>query len=248
MGIDFTDGQVRIDSSTEADELRRTLKAHEPWRHKIDFTGGISTADFQTFTPFNATPSRKIQLAERRAGSLAGHKRALDLGCNAGYNSLYLASRYGMQVLGVDHSGRHVQVAQELARLAGVPGCSFQQGDAETFRDAEGFDLIIHFGTLYHLKNPVRAIENALANLKPGGTLLIETQLQGLPWSRKAAFIHGYRGDTSNWWALGERSVKDICAIFGARAERIGRRHLTGFRLQTRAFFKVTKPAAAGTR
>lgn len=243
MGIDFTDGQVLIDAAVDADELRRTLKAHEPWRHKIDFAGGISTADFQTFKPFNANPSRKIQLAERRAGPLAGYKRALDVGCNAGYNSLYLASRYGMQVVGIDHSPRHVQVATAMARLAGIGGCRFQQGDAETFSDPEGFDLIVHFGTLYHLKNPVRAIETALANLKPGGLLLIETQLYGLPWSRKSAFIHGYRGDTSNWWALGERTVQDICSIFGARAERIGRRHATRYFLQTRAFFKVTKPA-----
>jgi SAM-dependent methyltransferase len=150
-----------------------------------------------------------------------------------------------MQVLGVDRSPRHIQVAQQLAGLAAVAGCRFQQADAESFRDPEGFDLILHFGTLYHLKNPVQALETALANLKPGGMLLMETQLYGFPWSRKAAFIHGYRGDTSNWWALGERSVKDICALSGARAERIGRRHMTRFLLQTRAFFKVTKPGAA---
>jgi SAM-dependent methyltransferase len=243
MGIDFTGGQVLIDTAVDADELRRTLKAHEPWRHRIDFRGGISSADFETFKPFNSTPSKKIQLVERSVGPLSGYKRALDIGSNAGYNSLYLAARYGMQVVGVDHSARHVQVAQELARLSGVPDCRFVQGDAETFRDPEGFDLILHFGTLYHLKNPVRAIETALANLKPGGMMLIETQLYGLPWSRKSAFIHGYRGDKTNWWALGEQSLKDICAIFGGRAERIGRHHLTRFFLQTRAHFRVDKPA-----
>lgn len=243
MAIDFTAGRMRIDTAVDPERLRRILKAHEPWRHRIDFSGGISTADFRTSRPFSATPSRKVQLAERHVGPLAGYKRALDVGCNAGYNSLYLASRYGTQVLGLDHEPRHVRVSQELAEVASVPGCHFQQGDAETFRDPAGFDLILHFGTLYHLRNPVRALETALANLRPGGLMLIETQLYGFPWSRKAAFIHGYRGDRSNWWALGERALKDICAVFGAEAHRIGRHHLTRYWLQTRALFSVERPA-----
>lgn len=243
MAIDFTAGGMRIDTAVAPERVRDFLKAHEPWRHRIDFSGGVSTVDFRTIPPFSATPCRKIQLAERHVGPLSGYKRALDVGCNAGYNSLYLASRYGMQVLGLDHLPRHVQVSQALAEVAGVQGCTFQQGDAESFRDPAGFDLILHFGTLYHLRNPVRALETALANLKPGGLMLIETQLHGLPWSRTSAFIHGYHGDNSNWWALGEGALKDICAIFGADARRLGRHHLTRHWLQTRALFRVDKPA-----
>lgn len=246
MAIDFREGRVRIETPVDTAPLRRLLTAHEPWRHRIDFSGGISTADFRTAQPFSATPCRKIQLAERYVGELSGHQRALDVGCNAGYNSLYLASRYGMQVLGLDNLPRHIQVATELAQIAGVGGCRFQQGDAESFRDPEGFDLILHFGTLYHLKNPVRALETALANLRPGGLMLIETQLYGFPWSRKAAFIRGYRGDNSNWWALGEAALKDICGALGAEARRIGRHHLTRHWLQTRALFRVDKAVGGG--
>ena len=245
MAIDFQGGRVYIDTAVPEDEVRRVLKQHEPWRHKLDFSCGVSTADLQTFSPFNATPSRKIQLLERRIGALSGYRRALDVGCNAGYNSLYLASRYGTEVVGMDHSSRHVQVATDMTRLASVGGCRFVQGDAETFRDPAGFDLILHFGTLYHLKNPVQAIENALANLRPGGVLLLETQLYGSRWNRGATFIHGLRGDKSNWWALGERSVVDICASLGAEARRVSRRyHLLPRLLHTRAFFKITKSQA----
>ena len=243
MGVDFTAGRVRIDAPLDPAELHRVLMTHEPWRHRIDFAGGVSTADFRTIRPFSSTPCRKIQLAERHVGPLSAYRRALDVGCNAGYNSLYLASRYGMQVLGLDQLSRHVQAAAELVRLAGVPGCRFQQGDAESFHDPDGFDLILHFGTLYHLKNPVLALEAALANLRPGGLLLVETQLYGFPWSRKAAFIRGLRGDDSNWWALGEATLKDICTALGARATRIGRHHLTRHWLQTRALFRVHKSA-----
>ena len=60
-----------------------------------------------------------------------------------------------------------------MARFASVETCRFLQDDAETFRDPEGFDLIIHFGTLYHLPDPVLALQTTLANLRPGGLLLL---------------------------------------------------------------------------
>jgi len=71
MAIDFQGGRVYIDTAVPEDEVRRVLKQHEPWRHKLDFSCGVSTADLQTFSPFNATPSRKIQLLERRIGALS---------------------------------------------------------------------------------------------------------------------------------------------------------------------------------
>ncbi|HEY1773833.1 MAG TPA: class I SAM-dependent methyltransferase [Gammaproteobacteria bacterium] len=244
MSIDFAAGRIVIDACAAEEEVRSTLKRYAPWRHRIDFSCGASSADFETFRPFNSTPIRKIQIAERCVGPLSGCVRALDVGCNAGYNSLYLASRYGMQVVGVDNSPRHIQVATDMARLAGVETCRFVQDDAETFRDQEGFDLIIHFGTLYHLKDPVRALEAALANLRPGGMLLLETQLSGSRWSRGAVFINGLRGDTSSWWALGERALVDMCRALGADVRRVSRRyHLLPRSLHTRAFFKITKPA-----
>jgi SAM-dependent methyltransferase len=247
MGVDFTAGRILIDACVGEGEVRRTLKRYEPWRHRIDFSCGASSADFKTFEPFNSTPIRKIQIAERCVGVLAGYVRALDVGSNAGYNSLYLASRYGMQVVGVDHSPRHIKAATDMARLAGIDTCRFVQDDAETFRDPAGFDLIIHFGTLYHLKDPVQALRTALANLRPDGMLLLETQLSGSRWNRGATFIHGLRGDTSNWWALGERALVDICRTLGADARRVSRRyHLLPRSLQTRAFFKISKPAAEG--
>ena len=119
MGVSFEKSGFLIDAAVGEEEVRRVLKAHEPWRHKIDFTSGVSTADFKTFKPFNDMPTSKIQFVEEEIGPLQGHQRALDMGCNAGYNSIYLAARYGMEVLGVDSSERHIAVATELARQIG---------------------------------------------------------------------------------------------------------------------------------
>ena len=245
MGASFDKGRFLIDAAVDAEEVRRVLQAYAPWRHRIDFSCGVSSADFETFKPFNDTPTSKILSVEHELGPLTGFKRALDIGCNAGYNSIYLAERHGMEVVGMDFSDRHVKVATELARLTGTRSCSFLQGNAETFVDPKGFDLVVHFGTLYHLKNPVLALETALKNLRPGGMLLIETQLYGWPWETRAKFIYGLGGDNTNWWALGERSLLRICEVLGARAERVGHRHRLRTFHQYRAYFKVVKPKAA---
>lgn len=242
MGVSFAGGGFLIDSPMDQEAARQVLEPHAPWRHKIDFSCGVSSADFETFKPFNPAPTAKIQQLEEDLGPLSGFGRALDVGCNAGYNSIYLAARYGTEVVGFDNYGRHVQVATELARLAGVSNCSFLRNNAETFLDPAGFDLIIHFGTLYHLRNPVRAIETALKNLRPGGTLIIETQVYGWPWETRAQFIYGLGGDTSNWWALGEKSLLQICSILGVEAHRVGRRHRVPQFRQYRAFFRLIKP------
>lgn len=246
MGVSFDNGGFLIDAAVDKEEVRRVLKAHEPWRHLISFSNGVSTLEFDNFEPFDAKPTYTIQIAERKLGPLSGYKRALDMGCNAGHNSFYLAARYGTEVVGVDISERHLKVATELARLADIGHCSFLRGSAETFVDPKGFDLIIHFGTLYHLKNPVMALETALKNLRPGGLMLLETHAYGGRGEMRAKLINGLGGDKSNWWALGERAVVELCAIFGARAERVNKHPMPMRRFfrQSRIIFKVTKQPA----
>jgi 2-polyprenyl-3-methyl-5-hydroxy-6-metoxy-1,4-benzoquinol methylase len=102
-------------------------------------------------------------LAEFAGGKL------LDVGCNSGYNSLYAAARFGMTSTGIDVLPRHIEVSRFLSELAGIPA-DFLLGTAENFSRPEQFDLILHFGTLYHLPNPVLSLTLAFENLKPGGT------------------------------------------------------------------------------
>ncbi len=242
MSVAFVDSTLLIDTKMDTAELREFLRSCEPWRHKINFTSGISTTDFKTTVPMNNTPLSKILHVERNMGELKGFTRALDVGSNAGYNSIYLAERYGTETVGIDFSERHIQVSTLLARLAGIGKCSFKRGDAETYLEPEGFDLVIHFGTLYHLKNPVLAIETALKNLRPGGLLLLETQTYGPPEETRAEFIHMLGGDHTNWWALGEASIVRICDTLGADVAVVGKRVPSKLAEgQSRVIFKITK-------
>jgi SAM-dependent methyltransferase len=246
MGVSFEkNGTLLIDSDEDPSAIRQFLRSYEPWRHKIDFTGGISTTDFRQKKLLNNNPLSKIMRVEELIGGFGAFRRALDVGSNAGYNSIYLAEKHGMHVVGIDYWDRHVAVSKRLAQLAGTRNCSFKQVDSESYIDDADFDLIIHFGTLYHLKNPILALQTALANLRSGGTLLIETQVYGAPEETRSAYIQNLHGDISNWWALGQAALVDILKMLGTDVEIIGDRYKLPVPDQYRIFVKAVKTDAS---
>jgi len=81
---------------------------------------------------------------------------ALDAGCGVGFFSQTL-SECGLNVCGFD--GRAENVTEARRRFPRIP---FEQGDIEnrTILQLGRFDLVLCFGLLYHLENPVLAIRN----------------------------------------------------------------------------------------
>ena len=155
MKLDVKNRVLTLPTSLSPDELREKLRKWEPWMIRIDFTNGVSTSECKQLTPFADYPLGKFGVVEGALplAEFAGGK-LLDVGCNSGYNSLYAAARYGMTSTGIDVFPRHIEVSRFLSELAGIPA-DFLLGNAENFSRPEQFDLILHFGTLYHLPNPV---------------------------------------------------------------------------------------------
>ena len=123
---------------------------------------------WRRMTPWDTgvTPP-ELRAAVEGAGALAAG-RALDIGCGAGTNALYLAQR-GWDVTGVDFAGPAIARAQALLRAArrdpaDVPGRTLQarfiRGDAAQLR-AEGvegpFSLIYDIGCLHGIQPEYRA-------------------------------------------------------------------------------------------
>jgi 2-polyprenyl-3-methyl-5-hydroxy-6-metoxy-1,4-benzoquinol methylase len=200
---------------------RAFLQRHEPWRMELQFDSGPRASEGATFEPFNPAPLNKLRiLMEHIPREALERTRVLDVGFNAGYNSLFLAQSFGASVTAIDISPKHKSVADELAAMIGVK-VEFLLASAEDFERKDVFDLILHLGTLYHLANPVRSLERCFRSLRKNGWFALETicyRASADPAVCK--WIRGFAGDRSNFWALGEGAIVSIagyCGITGLR-------------------------------
>ena len=115
-------------------------------------------------SPFLAAEIKKIQ-------RLAPGKRALDIACGEGRNSVFLA-QHGFLVTGLDISDVGLDKGMRRAAAAGVP-VDFRQVDLDDYRFTEQFDLIINFNFLLR-----GLIPNEVDALSPGGLLIIDTIME----------------------------------------------------------------------
>jgi SAM-dependent methyltransferase len=131
--------------------------------------------------------------------------RALDLGCAAGRNAVYLAE-LGCGVWAVDLSG--AMVTRTRARLAEILGSEEAERrvrvgpmDDLAWAPAGSFDLVVALGILHCAQSGAewsRAVSEVARVLRPGGQLLVsaftpETDLAGTG-IRPAGAAHVYEG------------------------------------------------------
>ncbi|HET8897906.1 MAG TPA: methyltransferase domain-containing protein [Rhodanobacteraceae bacterium] len=90
-----------------------------------------------------------------------------------------MAARGADEVLGVDARAEHVADASLIRDALGLSRLRFQQSDVHTLDTAAlgRFDLVLLFGLIYHLENPVGALRIARELTAPGGVCVIETQI-----------------------------------------------------------------------
>lgn len=111
-----------------------------------------------------------VQLIDRFDRELPGRK-ALDIACGEGRNSLFLARR-GYRVTAVDISDAGIEKGSRLARRERLP-ITFLEIDLDLSPLPEGpFDLIL---TMNYLKRSL--IPEKVERLTPGGMLLFDTIL-----------------------------------------------------------------------
>jgi|WetSurMetagenome_2_1015567.scaffolds.fasta_scaffold120321_2 tellurite methyltransferase len=102
--------------------------------------------------------------------ALAPGKKALDIACGEGRNSIFLA-RNGFEVTGIDISEEGLAKAGQWAKAAGLV-VAFRCIDLETFAFSESYDLIINFNFLLRSLVPL-----TVDALNPGGVIVFDTIL-----------------------------------------------------------------------
>lgn len=107
--------------------------------------------------------------------------RILDLGCGFGETTLRLAEMVGADgsALGIDVSEPFVELARKEAEEAGVANVEYLCADVQTLELPREFDFAFARMGLMFFANPVAALRNVAAALKPGGRLC------AVVWRRK---------------------------------------------------------------
>jgi tRNA (mo5U34)-methyltransferase len=102
---------------------------------------------------------------------------AVDLACHQGWFSLQLARAGFGSVAAIDARAEHVADADLLAKVYGLSAIAPRQRDvfALTPQQDGTHDLVLMFGLLYHLENPVGALRVARSLTKTA--CVIETQV-----------------------------------------------------------------------
>ena len=102
---------------------------------------------------------------------LGPDKRVLDIAAGQGTSGIYLAQRFGCEVIGVDYGSALVREAARAAEAASVADrVCFEQGDAENLIFADGqFDAVICECAFCTFPNKRAAAGEFARMLRPGG-------------------------------------------------------------------------------
>lgn len=128
----------------------------EPIRPTTEITIKLTAFDRKEYRALIEAREQTLRQIVKRLKPALGLSNAVDVGCGVGFFSQTLAE-CGLQVCGFDARAQNVTEARR--RFPGIP---FEQADIEDREISRlgQFDLVLCFGLLYHLENPLQAIRN----------------------------------------------------------------------------------------
>ncbi len=105
-------------------------------------------------------------------------KVVADIGCSNGYYMFRMTADAPRFVLGFEPFLQHYFAFQTLNRLGGFANLAIETLGVEHIHlFKQSFDVIFLMGILYHHASPITILRNVKEALKPGGTLIVESQI-----------------------------------------------------------------------
>lgn len=204
-----------MDRKELLDEVRRIN-----WYHRIDLGAGVITPgvlnNFKTLS--------RLDVPEDLAG-----KTVLDIGAWDGFYSFEAEKRGAERVLATDSyswngPGWGSKAGFELARRA--LGSQVEDRDIDVLdlsaKEIGVFDVVLFLGVLYHLRDPLRALE--CVRSVTGDCLILETHVALLRTRRPAAAFYPadeLNRDHTNWWGPNPLAVLGMLESVGFRKSDI---------------------------
>jgi tRNA (mo5U34)-methyltransferase len=212
--------------------LHKTVRRLGPWFHNLHLTDGTQTAPNHSLGDF---PSFKwTQIEPYLPRSLKG-KRALDIGCNAGFYSFELARR-GAEVFAIDVDPHYLRQAQWAAEHFGLQDrIEFRRMQVyELMKLRKTFDIVFFMGVFYHLRYPLLALDMVAEKVDglmvfqsltmPGLEVFEDTQdheidergvLLQRGWPKMAFVEHRFANDPTNWWIPNHACIEALLRSSG---------------------------------
>jgi tRNA (mo5U34)-methyltransferase len=191
------------------------------WYHSIKLPGGLVTPGVNN----SPVVLGRLELPM----SLAG-KTVLDIGAWDGFYSFEAARRGAARVLATDSfvwQGRWGQGGFNLARTALglehlVEDRTIDVMDLSPESLGDTYDVVLFLGVLYHLPDPIGALQRVASVTR--GTLCLETEtaLNYLPFPAARLWPRAeLKGDDTNWWSINAAGLVAALKSLGFRDVRV---------------------------
>ena len=160
------------------EELEQQVLA-KTWFYRFDLPGGGRTRSYDdgALDEVHSTRLAMLDIGLAEAFPSVAGRSAVDLACHQGYFATELARRGCDPVFAIDARAEHVADADLIARTLGLPQVRAIQRDVHEVSGAGlgQHDIVLCFGLIYHLEDPVGALRAARSLCK--GACLVETQV-----------------------------------------------------------------------
>jgi len=156
-------------SETTRKTIKEDLRSFMPWRKGPFSIFGIDVdAEWRS--------ERKWQRLLPFLPDLSG-KTVADIGCNNGYYMFRMTPHRPRLVLGFEPTIQHYYCFKALNGMAGISNLFIDLLGVEHLSLFPNcFDVIFLMGIIYHRPSPLDVLKDVFTSLKPGGTLILESQ------------------------------------------------------------------------
>lgn len=221
-------GSERYDLET----IRAKMGQVPHWYHQIALAPGL-------VTPGIHSSQKGLALLDRLGLPRdASGLRVLDIGCRDGFFAFEMERRGAAEVVGIDYAGPDVTGFSVAADILGSSVTYRVENVYDLSMERHGqYDLVLFLGVLYHLRNPLLALDRIRDVVRPGGLLFVESHATRHPalehldhpaWEFYAG--DALNGDATNKWGPNLAALKAVVAeaqfeVFDALLEE-GRGHV----------------------
>jgi len=188
---------------TDAAGLLQAVKARV-WFYEFELPDGTRTrTDIPADIARIHTSRRdKLRRVIRERIPDAATSTAVDLASHEGYFSIELA-RHFAKVVGLEIRRESVEAARLVTRALGMDNVVYREADLQRMAhdDALCADLVLVYGLIYHLENPIHALRLAAGLARRH--ILVETQV----------FPYDVSGRVEDGHYLGQRAVEGVFSL-----------------------------------